>query len=234
VSTDADKPIPGSADEGFGPGAQTAGQPASADAVEPPALPADTAAHAFPWGFLLVAIAALVTALQPEWRGALIYARGGVEAGEWWRLWTGNFVHFGWLHFFADTGLWLIIGWFTERPHAALARVGLVLMPLAVTGAVYFFDPQMTRYAGLSGLNVGFLIFLALLGWQRSWRDWFWPAVLAIHVLELILEATWGHGAIQFDDPTVRVATIAHIGGLAYGAGMWGWWNWAARRRRPQ
>jgi hypothetical protein len=126
--------------------------------------------------------------------------------------------------------LWLIIGWAVERAHPAMARLGVVFMPLAVTGAVYLFDQEMMRYAGLSGLNVGFLIFLALCGWQRSWRDWFWPAVLAIHVLELVFEANWGHGMIQFDDPTVRVATIAHLGGLAYGAAMWGWWNLRGRR----
>jgi rhomboid family GlyGly-CTERM serine protease len=189
----------------------------------------DITLRSLPWGFLVVALASTISILMPSWRAVLIYDRAAIEAGEAWRLWTGNFVHFGWLHFAADTGLWLIIGWFVERAHPRVARLSIPLIALAVTGTVYFFDPEMPRYAGLSGVNVGFLVFLALAGWQKSWRDWFWPAILGIHVLELILESTWGHGAIQFDTPGVRVATIAHAGGIAFGVGLWLVLN--ARRR---
>ncbi|MGC4072006.1 MAG: hypothetical protein QM760_05725 [Nibricoccus sp.] len=44
-------------------------------------------------------------------------------------------------------------------------------------------------------------------------------------MLELILESTWGHGAIEFDTPGIRVATIAHIGGIAFGLVLWIWIN---------
>lgn len=191
---------------------------------------ADVTIARFPWGFLLVALASAISILAPAWRDNLVYDRHAVEAGQLWRLWTGNIVHFGWLHFLADTGLWLIIGWFVERAYPCVTRVSIFLIPLAVTGAVFFFEPGMIRYAGLSGMNVGYLVFLALAGWQKSWKDWFWPAVLGIHVLELILESTWGHGMIQFDDPTIRVATIAHVGGIVFGLALWIWINATAAR----
>ncbi len=184
----------------------------------------------FPWAFLAVAITSTVSILMPAWREALLYNRHGIEAGEAWRLFSGNIVHFGWLHYVADTGLWLIVGWFVERTYPTLTRVSMPFMALAVTGAVYFWDPEMIRYAGLSGMNVGYLVLLALLGWQRSWKDWFWPAILGIHVLELVLEATWGHGAIQFDTAGIRVATIAHVGGIILGVILWLWVN--VRRKR--
>jgi rhomboid family GlyGly-CTERM serine protease len=193
---------------------------------------ADVTPSNFPWGFLLVAAFSAVSILMPAWRHLLVYDRNAVQAGELWRLWTGNIVHFGWLHFLADTGLWLIIGWFVEREHPRTARITIFFIPLAVTGAVYFFDPEMIRYAGLSGMNVGYLVFLALAGWQKSWKDWFWPAILGIHVLELILEATWGHGMVMFDDLSIRVATIAHIGGIIFGLGLWIGINLADRRNR--
>lgn len=185
----------------------------------------------FPWAFLAVAVASTISILMPAWREALLYNRHDIETGQAWRLWSGNFVHFGWLHYVADTGLWLIIGWFVERAYPALTRLSIPFMALAVTGAVYFFDPEMIRYAGLSGMNVGYLVLLALLGWQKSWKDWFWPAILGIHVLELILESTWGHGAIEFDTPGIRVATIAHVGGIAFGLALWLWIN--VRKRPP-
>lgn len=183
-----------------------------------------------PWAFLTVGLASTATILSPAAREYFVYDRSAVQAHAWWRLWTGNIVHFGWLHFFADTGLWLMVGWFVERAHPIATRVSIPLLPLAVTGAVFCFDPEMERYGGLSGMNVGYLVFLSLLGWQKSWKDWFWPTLLGIHVLELMIESWWGHGMIEFDDPSIRVATIAHIGGIAFGLGLWICVNLGQRR----
>ncbi|HVW20485.1 MAG TPA: rhombosortase [Opitutaceae bacterium] len=178
-----------------------------------------------PWAFLAVGVASLVVQLHPSWRGALVYDRAGVGRGEWWRIWTGHLVHFGWPHFVADTGLFLILGRLLERPHPFLSRFALVTMPAVISLSLYWFDPGMTRYGGLSAVNLGLLVFLACLGWQRNWVDWFWPAVLLIYVGEIVLESHYrggrGGGMIAFDDPTVRVATAAHIPGAVFGVLLW-------------
>ena len=190
-----------------------------------PPLKSLLAPRMLPWFFLPGGVLSLLIQAQPDWARALVYHRDAIVGGEWWRLWTGNFTHFGWWHFAADTGLYMLIGWALEyRYRWFITLSGLVLMPFAVTLTVFFFDPEMTRYAGLSGINVGFLILLALLGWQASWKDWFWPALLGIHVVELILEINQGHygGAmITFDEPGIRIATLAHVGGGAFGIAMW-------------
>ena len=64
-----------------------------------------------PWLFLPGGLFALAIQARPSWARALVFDRDAVLGGEWWRLWTGNFVHFGWLHFALDTGLWFLIGW---------------------------------------------------------------------------------------------------------------------------
>jgi membrane associated rhomboid family serine protease len=50
---------------------------------------------------------------------------------------------------------------------------------------------------------------------------------------EVILDATAGHGLgggmIQFDDPTVHVATTAHLAGMACGLIMLGIDHWKQR-----
>lgn len=183
-----------------------------------------------PWVFLVLGLFALVIQLNPAWRDGLIYQREAIARGEVWRLWTGHWVHFGWPHFIADTGLFLILGWMLERRHRGAVLSALVLMPLFVSAVIFFFEPTMQRYAGLSALNLGLLLFLALQGWQRDWRDWFWPAVLVIYVGEVIFEITsggTGGGMIRFDDPAISVATGAHLASAAYALGMW-WWT---RRR---
>lgn len=178
-----------------------------------------------PWCFLALGAVALVIQLHPAWRNLLIYDRRQIAAGEWWRLWTGHFIHFGWPHFITDGGLFLILGRLIERDHPLASRSALVLMPLVISGAIFLFDPGLARYGGLSALNLGLLIYYALLGWQHHRFDWFWPGVLAIYVGEVVLEATQGHGhgggMIRFDDPTIHVATSAHLAGGLYGLTLW-------------
>lgn len=178
-----------------------------------------------PWVFLALSAAALVIQLNPAWRETLIYQRTAISDGEVWRMWTGHWVHFGWPHFVVDTGLFLILGCMLERPHRRAALTALVLMPLLVSAVLLIFDPAMERYAGLSALNLGLLLYLALQGWQRDWRDWFWPAVLVIYVAEVIFEIVsggTGGGMIKFDDPSVKVATSAHVASAVYALAAWG------------
>ena len=175
-----------------------------------------------PWIFLILAVLALVIKLNPTWRDTLIYQRD--EIGQFWRLWTGHLVHFGWPHFVVDVGLFLILGWMLEHRYPRLAVSSLVLMPLFISLVIYFFDSHMHRYAGLSALNLGLLLIIALQGWQRDWRDWFWPAVLVIYVAEIVFEIMSGGsggGMIRFDDPHVKVATSAHIAGAVYAVCAW-------------
>lgn len=178
-----------------------------------------------PWFFLALSLFALVVQCHPGWRHAFIFERAQIAGGEVWRLWTGHFVHFGWPHFIADAGLFLILGRLLERKYPLALRVSAVLMPLVISAGLYVFDPELTRYAGLSAVNLGLLLFYAAQGWQRDRWDWFWPAILAIYIGEVVLEATRGHGHgggfIQFDDPSIRVATSAHIIGGIYGLMLW-------------
>ncbi len=190
-----------------------------------------------PWLFLAGSAAALLVQLHPGWRDALVYDRGALRSHEFWRLWTGHWVHFGWPHFVADAGLFFILGWLMERSHPWFSRTALLLMPPFISAALYWCDPTMERYAGLSAVNLGLLLYFAGQGWQRDWRDWFWPAVLAIYIGEIVFEAQRGGrggGMIQFDDPGVKVATGAHIASAVYallGLGANFLWHRAKKRR---
>ncbi|MBI2517854.1 MAG: rhombosortase [Opitutae bacterium] len=171
-----------------------------------------------------MAAAALLIQLVPGWRDVLLYDRAALARGEWWRVWTGHVVHFGWPHFIADVGLFVILGWWLEARHPWFSRLALVFMPLFVSAVIYRLDPGMLRYGGLSAVNLGLLLFFAGQGWQRNWSDWFWPAVLAIYVGEVIFEAVQGGrggGMIRFDDPGIQVATSAHLASAAYAVLAW-------------
>jgi rhomboid family GlyGly-CTERM serine protease len=165
--------------------------------------------------FILVALVTLVIQCRSGWRPSLLYDRAAIADGQWWRLWTGHLVHFGWPHWVADTGLFVILGFILGRTQSRWFPVVLFLLPAAISAAVYFFSPGMVRYGGLSAVDLALLLFVAGQGWQHNWKDWFWPAVLAVYVGEIVLEATVGHGRgggmIRFDDPDIHVATSAHV-----------------------
>ena len=106
-------------------------------------------------------------------------------------------------------------------------------MPPFISGVLLWLDPGLARYAGLSAVDLGLLLFFAAKGWQRDWTDWFWPAVLVIYVAEVVLESAHdgrGGGMIAFDDPTVKVATSAHLAAAAYALLAWA----AGRMFRPR
>ena len=172
----------------------------------------------WPWTFTLVSLVALFLQCVPGWRPVLLYDHAAIAHGEWWRLWTGHLIHFGWPHFVADAGLFLILG-FMLRTQARLFPLVLLVLPAVISAAVYFFDPNMARYGGLSAVDLALLLFVAGQGWQHNWKDWFWPAVLLIYVGEIIFESVIGEGhgggMIRFDDPAIHVATSAHIAAAA-------------------
>ena len=184
----------------------------------------------WPWTFILVTLVSLLIQCVPGWRPVLLYDHAAIAHGQGWRLWTGHLVHFGWPHFVADAGLFLILG-FMLRTQCRLFPLVLLVLPAVISAAVYFFDPGMARYGGLSAVDLALLLFVAGQGWQHNWRDWFWPAVLAIYVGEIIFESVIGQGhgggMIRFDDPAIHVATSAHIAAAACAALMLavGWIN---------
>lgn len=190
--------------------------------AHPPALDVPRLLRRPPPLVLLLAAASVIIQLFPAWRSALLYDRAGIAGGEFWRIWTGHLVHFGWAHLFVDAGLLLIVGWIAENQHPRFTRIGIVVMPAFISGCMFWLEPEMTRYGGLSAFNLGVLLYIAAQGWRRDWSDWFWPAVIAIYVGEIIFEyyrGGQGGGAIRFDDPHVRVATGAHLAAAAYVVG---------------
>ncbi|HRE83743.1 MAG TPA: rhombosortase, partial [Opitutaceae bacterium] len=86
--------------------------------------------------------------------------REHVASGEWWRLMTGHFVHFGQNHFLWDLAVFLVLGGLLESgtqkqtnfPRITLIAV-LIVSGLAISIAVLFFQPHVIRYRGLSGID---------------------------------------------------------------------------------
>lgn len=158
---------------------------------------------------LVFAFPAALAGLAPA---ACLYDRAAILHGEWWRLWTGHWVHFSASHLAWNLVVLLVAGIWLERLRPGLlARYVLVAAPLLSLGLLVF-APDMAVYGGLSGLATGVVVLLALaqLGTQRAERTW-WFAVLALTAGKIAVDAFAPAPLFsRFDSDTVQVSALAH------------------------
>jgi len=160
----------------------------------------------------------------PAWAGSLVSAlqfdRSAILGGEIWRLITGNFVHWSPEHFALDVSVFLVVGCLYE-PIIRRIYPWLMLAAAGTVGVVLFvFQPELTIYRGLSGVDSG--QFAAALGiecflaWRQS-RRWLWvsPAA-AIFVLKILYEC--GTGQLFFGTESLgdigRPVPLSHAAGV--------------------
>lgn len=122
------------------------------------------------WFTLLVMVVLVITATFPDqWIQQLALVHQDVANGEIWRLITSQFVHLGNNHTMLNVvGYVIINACFREYVSPRQEMLGLMVSTLGVGLGIYFFNPEMQWYVGLSGAIYGLLIFQLSLGWRRS------------------------------------------------------------------
>jgi rhomboid family GlyGly-CTERM serine protease len=129
----------------------------------------------------------------------LIYDRNAIAHGELWRLVTGNFAHFSITHLGYDLVTFLIVGtiievrgyrYFSTLCFSAATLIGVVL---------YFAEPAMHYYAGLSGVATAAVTYLCLHGLTEkgTWR-WLCVAMLVGLSAKIGIELALGN-SLLFD-----------------------------------
>ena len=173
-----------------------------------------------------LAILWLLFAGGPQWTLALCYERSALHNGEWWRWISAHWVHLGALHLLFDSaGLVLLWALYARE----LRPRDWLLVTLGATAAIdaglWWAQPQLQWYAGLSGLLHGAWAAGATAVGLRHGR-WAW-LMLAVLALKLVLEQRSGASLITNDFPVV---TIAHLYGALGGVGVYAA---LALRRKP-
>ena len=145
------------------------------------------------------------------------YDRSALENGELWRLVTGHLVHLGFGHLWPNLLALAVIGALFEdvlEPlEWAAAAVGCAL---AIDAGLYWLDPGVNWYVGLSGVLHGFVACGGLLLVARR------ELIGAALVLGLAAKLAWEHwaGPVPFTAASVGgpVIVAAHLYGAAAGA----------------
>lgn len=151
--------------------------------------------------------------------------RISVAQGQVWRVFTGNFVHFGWPHTLMNLAAFWICAFSLLSSYSPQKYICLIISCcLGVGLGIYFFSPQYDIYAGLSGAIHGFFV-AGLMGNKRhpvSLNTLFIFAVFA----KVIYEHLPGYRATDLQQLLpVAVAYDAHLygalSGAAFGAITW-------------
>jgi rhomboid family GlyGly-CTERM serine protease len=182
-----------------------------------------------PWATIIAVVAAVAVFFIPAASSALVYDRERILAGEWWRLLTGEWVHFSGSRLWWNVAVLLPAGIWAERVQPWRARVLYLIGPLLIGGALFTLEPLLIRHGGLSGLAAAFVAFLALAQLQQPESDrWFWRTVLALLALKIIAEVIVASRLLShYAEPGVRSVALSHLAGIVAGVIALG-----ARRRR--
>ncbi len=162
-------------------------------------------------------VRALFTILPYKVEGDMLVV--GALDGQYWRLITPVFLHFGWLHIVFNS-LWM---WdLGPRVEAVIGQFNMLMLFLVialVSNMCQFLFAEPGFFGGMSGVVYGLLAF-AWVGplLQPAWRIQPTPAIMLL-MLGWLVACVFGLvEAAGFG----KIANAAHIGGLACGAALGG------------
>jgi rhomboid family GlyGly-CTERM serine protease len=171
------------------------------------------------YGLGLLAACALL--LLPQFGGSaatnlLRYDRASIAAGQWWRLLTGQIAHLSLHHALLNTlGLVFVWALFAREWKPLQWAVIALVVTVAIDGGLWFLDPGITWYVGISGALHG-LMAAGVVAYIRR-RDPLGWIMAVLLVVKLAYEHL--HGPLPFAGRGVPVVVDAHlygaVGGLA-------------------
>jgi rhomboid family GlyGly-CTERM serine protease len=149
------------------------------------------------------------------------YQPSAFDNGEYWRLLTAHLVHLGWGHLWPNVAALLLIGALFANVFDRIdwLAVGLAAA-ISIDVGLYFLDPEVRWYVGLSGVLHGFVAAGALAALLRGEPSGAWLAVGL--GAKLIWEQTWGpmpFTAAAAGGPVIVAAHLyGSVGGLVASA----------------
>ncbi|MCK5001994.1 MAG: rhombosortase [Gammaproteobacteria bacterium] len=167
------------------------------------------------WLFILLLSAYLQASGQvPNWR----YDQALIDNGHYWLLLSGNIVHLNWAHWGLNIAGLTIVAFFFSSYGSVFHWLFVILVSAVFVGVgLYWFNPDVSTYVGLSGVLHGLFIY----GGLREIRVY--PAsgyaLLFILIGKLIWEVVYGAVPGSEELTAGRVVTDAHLYG-AIGGGL--------------
>ena len=89
----------------------------------------------------------------------LVFHRELIIKGQIWRIVSGNFVHSNYLHLFLNlAGLWIFTFLFVDSLPVKTFIFATLFLSIFIGSGLFFFNPELIRYYGFSGVLYGLFI----------------------------------------------------------------------------
>jgi len=164
------------------------------------------------WRFvaMMLPFMTLLQAIGPEY---FRYQQDLFETGQLWRFITAHWVHVGWIHLLLN-GLGLVICVSLTSPGWSPARWLLccVVMATGISCLLIVFNPEVSDYAGLSGVLFGLYILTALDLYARD--RLIAILIIAAIVIKVLMEQFSFYDFSSGELIGARVIIDAHLYGL--------------------
>jgi rhomboid protease GluP len=137
-----------------------------------------------------------------------------VEQGQWWRLISANFLHFGWLHVAVNAYSLFAVGPMLERLYGT-SRYLAIYVAAGVAGAIASLMLSGNASAGASGALFGLLGTMLLTGLkhQEAIPGHVRKEMRNLALVTLVINLAYGFTHAEIDN-------YAHLGGLVSGFAM--------------
>ncbi len=148
-----------------------------------------------------------------------------VRDGQWWRIWTGHWTHFGGSHLFWDLVMFVALGSLCERMHRNWFGPAMVLMSVIIGAAIAVGCPEIGTYRGLSGIDTGLFVWFATDQAVQAWRQRrshataTWSALLVGLAAKLTYETATGQ-TLFVDSSAFVPLVMSHLAGALAGLGI--------------
>lgn len=167
----------------------------------------------------LIFLLAVIGYLLPDsWQQALVYQRTNIASGQWWRLITGHLLHTNFHHLALNLAALVLLLLLHSQYYQRWQYFSLMIVSaLLISSGLYFFEPSMQQYVGLSGVLHGVFIWGALKDIQTGDKTG-WLLLLGA-LIKVGHEQIFGASNQIEQLISAHVAINAHLFGLVAGMG---------------
>lgn len=146
----------------------------------------------------------------------LRYDRAALENGQIWRVFSGHLVHLSWSHLFMNVaGMMLIWAIFAHQYRWSEWLLIIIVGAIGVSLCLYWFNPELRWYVGLSGILHTLFIAGCLIELKQP--RWDSRILFALVIAKLAYEQIWGPMPGSEETAGGNVIVDAHLYGAIFG-----------------
>ncbi len=165
----------------------------------------------------LVAAGIVLGLGEDAWRDLGRYDRGGLMKGEYWRLVTGHLVHLSWGHVWLNLAALVVMAFLFDGLMSARDWIiATAVSALAIDAGLFFLEPEVAWYVGLSGSLHGITVVGAVAMLRAQ------PRIATVLLIGVAAKLAWEQtsGPIPLSEVTSGGAVLvdAHLYGAIGGA----------------